>query len=151
MVGLDVHDVVVFCHRPVRPEHAVLAIVPRGFLAQPVEIRPERIRPEQLGMADVDIFKRNGIGLVPCRALTGIAGGIDGSVHRASPGGPPPWLAPEARLLSELHPVARARARESLPHLAPIQPRPPSQQLGLVTSLFPNNKAVREDKPQELR
>src|SRR5258708_1882043 len=124
MIGLDVHDVVVFCHRPVRPEHAVLAVMHGVFLAQPVEIRPERIGPEQLGMADVDVFNRSRIGPFPRDLLMGIRGEVDCSVHRTSPDYPPPWLAPEARLLSELHPVARARARESLPHLAPIQPMP---------------------------
>ena len=44
MIGLDVHDVVVFGHRPIRPEHAVLAVMHRVFPAQPVEIRPERDR-----------------------------------------------------------------------------------------------------------
>src|SRR6266851_8922375 len=52
------------------------------FLAQPVEIRPERIGPEQLGVADVDVFKRNGIGLVPNGPLMGVRGEIDCSVHR---------------------------------------------------------------------
>src|ERR1700704_2408215 len=96
MVSLDVHDVVVLCHRPVRPEHAVLTVMHGIFLAQPVEIRPEGIGPEQLGMADVDITKRNGIGLVPgSGSLMGIPAEIDCSVHRTSPDDPPPWLAPE--------------------------------------------------------
>src|ERR1700732_86588 len=118
MMGLDVHDVVVFRHRPIRPEHAVLAVMHGVFLAQPVEIRPERIGPEQLGVADVEIMKRNGIGLVPRGALMGIPGGIDCSVHGRLLMVRLPWLAPEARLLTELHPVARARARDSLMHSA---------------------------------
>jgi len=46
------------------------------FLAQPIEIRPEGIGLEQLGLADVDIRQRNGIGLVPGGPLMGISGEI---------------------------------------------------------------------------
>src|SRR6266404_6125730 len=52
------------------------------FLAQPVEIRPERIGPEQLGVADVDVFKRNRIGPVPSGLLMGVRSEIRCSVHR---------------------------------------------------------------------
>ena len=81
MVGLDVHDVVVFGHRPIRPEHAVLAVMHRLFPAQPVEIRPERIGLEQFGMADVEITERNRLSPVARGAQMGISGEIDGSVH----------------------------------------------------------------------
>jgi hypothetical protein len=52
------------------------------FLAQPVEIRPERIGPEQFGMTNVDVFKRNGIGPFPGGLLIGVRSEIDCSVHR---------------------------------------------------------------------
>src|SRR5215203_3408555 len=85
MIGFDVHDVVVFGHRPIRPEQAVLAVMHRGFLAQPVEIGPEGIGPEQLGLTDVDIVERNRPGLVLRGALIGISCKIDRSVHPTSP------------------------------------------------------------------
>src|SRR5258705_12404803 len=52
------------------------------FPAQPVEIRPERIGPEQLGVADVDVLKRNAIGPVPSGPLMGLRSEIDCSLHR---------------------------------------------------------------------
>ncbi|MET4736386.1 hypothetical protein ABIF73_000525 [Bradyrhizobium japonicum] len=58
MVGLDLHDVVVARHRPVRPEHRVLAIVHGILAAQAIEIGPERIRPEQLGIARIELLQR---------------------------------------------------------------------------------------------
>ena len=81
VVGLDVHDVVVFGHRPIRPEHAVLAVVHRVFPAQPVEIRPERVGLEQLRIADVEIAERNRLSPFARGQLMGISGEIDGSVH----------------------------------------------------------------------
>ncbi len=54
MIGFDVHDVVVFSHRPVRSEYAVLAIMHRLFLAQPVEIRPEGIGVKQIRIAGME-------------------------------------------------------------------------------------------------
>src|SRR5260370_38809913 len=60
-------------------------------------------------------------------------------------------LVPEAPRLGELHPVACARARASLPHSAAagrwplIYGRsPPSQPVPAVTSLFPKIKVVGE-------
>src|SRR6476661_5144834 len=81
MVGLDVHDVVVFGHRPIRPEHAVLAVMHRVFAAQPVEIRPERVGLEQLRMADVEITEWNRLSFFARGLQMGIFGEIDGSVH----------------------------------------------------------------------
>ena len=72
MVGLDVHDVVVFGHRPVRPEHAVLAVMDRVFLAQPVEIRPERIGAKQFGIAGIELLERDRIGPLARGLLLGI-------------------------------------------------------------------------------
>src|SRR5260370_29869684 len=144
MIGLDVHDVVVFCHRPVRPDPAVLAVMHGVFLAQPVEIRPEGIGLEQLGLADVDIIKRNGIGLVPSRPLTGIPGEIDCSVHRTSPDYPPPVVgsgsAIIARITSRCARQSKGEFRAFCRIGAPIGPMPPSQPLWPVTSLFPKNK-----------
>jgi hypothetical protein len=57
----------------------------RLFPAQPVEIRPERIGREQLGIADVEITERNGLGPVARGALTGISGEVGGSVHGRLP------------------------------------------------------------------
>ena len=85
MIGLDVHDVVVFGHRPVRPEHAVLAVMHRVFLAQPVEIRPEGIGPKQFGIAGIEILERNAKRRGRRGLLLGISGEIDGSVHRTAP------------------------------------------------------------------
>ena len=82
-----VHDVVVFGDRPIRPEHAVLAVMHRVFLAQPVEIRPERIGAEQFGIAG-DRTASSGIDQARSRAAfwRESAVEIDRSVHRASPG-----------------------------------------------------------------
>src|SRR6188508_1591378 len=85
----------------------------RLFPAQPVEIRPERIGLEQLGIADVEICQGRGIGLVARGLQMGIAGEIDGSVH-----GPlsltVPWRSmPEGRCFTLLHPEPRAGARSS--------------------------------------
>src|SRR6266852_4127222 len=96
MVCLDVHDVVVFCHRPVRPEHAVLAIMDRVFLAKPIEIGPERIAAKQFGIAGIKLLKRNRIGSLPSGFLIGILNEINRPMHRATPCLFPPWLIPEA-------------------------------------------------------
>jgi hypothetical protein len=87
MIGLDLHDVVVFGHRPIWPEHRVLAVMHRRFPAQPVEIRPERIGLEQLGIGDIEFRKRKRSRVVARGPLMGLAGEIDRSVHRASPKG----------------------------------------------------------------
>src|SRR6476620_12273980 len=85
MIGLDLHDVVVFGHRPIGPEHAVVAAMNRVFLAQPVEIGPEWIGAKQFGIAGVELLEREGIGALPCRFLTDGLSGIDRPVHRAAP------------------------------------------------------------------
>src|SRR3982074_2244168 len=59
----------------------------------------------------------------------------------------PSMIGSGRRLLTELHPVARARARASLLHSAASERQSadaPSQRLRPVTSLFPKHKAVRE-------
>jgi hypothetical protein len=84
VVGLDVHDVVVSGHRPVWTEHAVPGVVNRLLLAQPVEIRPERIGAEQLGIAGVEFTERQRVGAL-ARGLGGrILGEINGPVHGVS-------------------------------------------------------------------
>src|ERR1700676_153486 len=85
MIGLDLHDVVVSCHRPVWPEHAVLAVVHWVFLAQPVEIRPERIGAKQFGIAGIELLKRYRIGALARRLLVDILSAIDRPVHRGTP------------------------------------------------------------------
>src|SRR3982751_2584157 len=92
MVGLDVHDVVVFRYRPVRPEHAVLAIMHRRFLAQPVEIRPEGIGTKQFGIARIELLERSGIGQASSGLLPGLYSRIDGAVHSACSLVAPPRL-----------------------------------------------------------
>ena len=67
MVGIDRHDVVVLGHRPVRAEHAVLAVVDRVFLAQPLEVGPELVSFEQFGIADVEFVERHRIGALARR------------------------------------------------------------------------------------
>jgi hypothetical protein len=59
MIGLDVHDIVVFGDRPIRPKHAVLAVMHGVFLAQPVEIGPERIGTKQFGIAGIELLERD--------------------------------------------------------------------------------------------
>ena len=67
------------------PNTLSLAVVHRLFLAQPVEIGPERIGAKQFGVAGIELFKRNAIGAVPRRLLIGILNEIDGPVHRSAP------------------------------------------------------------------
>ena len=57
----------------------------RVFLAQPVEIRPERIGAKQFGIAGIELLERDGIGSLPRRLLKGILNEIDGPVHRFAP------------------------------------------------------------------
>src|ERR1700737_1769759 len=150
MMGLDVHDVVVFCHRPVRPEHAVLAVMHGVFLAQPIEIRPEGIGLEQLGLAYVDIRQRDGIGLVPGGPLMGISGEIHCSVHRTSPVFPVRgWLRRVIidRTTSRCARRSKAEFAAFCRIGAPIGPMPPSQLLWPVTSLFPRNKHLPGGSP----
>src|SRR5258708_39406768 len=85
MIGLDVHDVVVFGHRPVGAEYTVLAVMHRLFLAQPVEIGPERIGPKQFGIAGLELRKRYRIGVLPRGFFVGRLLGIHRPVHRAAP------------------------------------------------------------------
>src|SRR3978361_657937 len=85
MIGLDVHDVVIFFHRPVGPEHAVLAAMDRIFPTEPVEIGPERIGAKQFGIAGIELLERDGVGALAGRLLMDGVSGIDGPVHRAAP------------------------------------------------------------------
>jgi hypothetical protein len=85
MIVFDVHDVVVPGHRPIRTEHAVLAVVHGRFLAQPVEIRPEGIGPEQFGVAGIELVERDRIGSLARRLLLGVLGEFDGPVHAFLP------------------------------------------------------------------
>ncbi len=120
MVGVDRHDVVVARHRPVRAEHRVLAVVDRVFLAQAVEIRPVRVGAEQLGMAGIELGKRQRISALARGVLAGPGVQIDRSVHERLPscpsrigsGGRPCWR--------ELQPVGNAPARASLALLAAL-------------------------------
>ena len=57
----------------------------RVFLAQPVEIGPERIGAKQFGIAGIELLQRHGIGALPRGRLMRISGWIDGPVHRAAP------------------------------------------------------------------
>ena len=144
MVGLDVHDVVVFGHRPIRPEHAVLAVMHRVFPAQPVEIRPERVGLEQLRMADVEITEWNRLSPVARGAQMGISGEIDGSVHEHLPDCSPPKHAGGAmfylitsravrRRKDELGAFGRIEAGSGLGLARRIRP---------VTSAWPKTKSV---------
>jgi hypothetical protein len=85
MIGLDMHDVVVLHHRPVRTELAVLAVVNRILFPQPLKIGPERIGAEKIGIAGIEVLKRRRIGLVARRLLLGALRKIQRAVHRASP------------------------------------------------------------------
>ena len=66
VVGLDVHDVVVLGHRPVRTEQAAAAVVDRRFLAQALEVGPEGVVAEQFGIADVEVLERGRISAFAC-------------------------------------------------------------------------------------
>jgi hypothetical protein len=77
MVHLDLHDVLVLGHRPVRPEAAVLAVVDRLIATQPLEVVADRVVLEQLGIADVDFVERNGERTV--------ARGVDLTLSMAAP------------------------------------------------------------------
>ena len=60
MVRIDGHDVVEKSDRPVRTEHAVLAVVYRRIAPQALEIRPETVGAPKLDIADIDVFERHG-------------------------------------------------------------------------------------------
>jgi hypothetical protein len=57
----------------------------RRFLAQPVEIRPEGIGLEQLGMAGIEVFQRRRVGPLPRGFQPGVVGEFDGPVHGPAP------------------------------------------------------------------
>ena len=69
---------------------------------------------EMPGMTGIELLKRYGIGPLPRGFLKGILNEIDSPVHRFAPliDCPPSMIAREGGHLAELHPVARARARE---------------------------------------
>ncbi|MHC2309082.1 hypothetical protein ACVIJ1_005552 [Bradyrhizobium elkanii] len=73
--------VVVAGDRPVRTEHRVLAVVHRILATQPVEIRPEGIGLEQLGIAGIVVRKRKRIGAFACGVQIRVVDEIDGPVH----------------------------------------------------------------------
>ena len=77
LAGVDLHDVLVPGHRPVRAVHAVLAPVYRVVAAQALEIRIPDVILVQPRLAHVDLVERNRIGVF-ARVDT------DGSVHRVS-------------------------------------------------------------------
>ena len=56
VIGIDMHDVVIFGDRPIGLDRRVGAIVHRLFLAQPLEPRPQRIVLEQPGRAGMKIL-----------------------------------------------------------------------------------------------
>ena len=57
--------------------HGILA-------AQPVEIRPERIRAKQFGIAGIELLKRNRLSAL-ARVFLKILNEIDSPVHRSPP------------------------------------------------------------------
>ncbi len=72
MIGVHRHDVVVARHRPVGAELAVLAEVHRLLGAQALEPGPMGVGPEELGIADVEVFQGGGVGLGPCLLQRGV-------------------------------------------------------------------------------
>ncbi len=86
VIGVDMHDVVVFDHRPIGLDRRVGAVMHRLFLAQPLEPRPQRVVLEQPRRADMKILQRRGIGLFARLAhefgLVGADRGLD--VHRTA-------------------------------------------------------------------
>ena len=77
VVGLDLHDVVVLGDRPERSVDLAVAVVHRRFLAQAVEVRPEGIGAEKLGMARIELVERQRV-----RVLARLFQQIDRAVHR---------------------------------------------------------------------
>ena len=69
VIGVDMHDVVVFGDRPIGLDRRVGAVMHRLFLAQPLEPGPQRIVLEQLRRAGMKILQRRGIGLFARGAL----------------------------------------------------------------------------------
>src|SRR3954454_21622302 len=80
------HDVVVFGDRPIGFDRRIGAIMHRLFLAQPLEIRPQRIVLEQFWRAGMKLLQRRGIRLFARGALTLFPvwpdGGLD--IHNSS-------------------------------------------------------------------
>ena len=64
MVFLDLHDVVKLGDRPEGAKEAFLAVVDRVLFTQPFKVTPMVIIHEQIGVADIDVFQGNGIGIV---------------------------------------------------------------------------------------
>ena len=81
VVGIDMHDVVVFGHRPIGLDRRVGAVVHRLFLAQPLEPRPQRVVLEQSWRTGMKILQRRRIGFFARGAqklfLVGSDGGLD--------------------------------------------------------------------------
>ncbi len=84
-VGVDMHDVAILGHRPVAAHRAGGAEVHRLLVAQPLEIGPQRIGTEQLGMAGMKFRERRRVGLFAGGAQPFVAGGSDRPVHWSSP------------------------------------------------------------------
>src|SRR5579863_461344 len=80
------HDVLVLGHRPVRTDAALRTKMDRGFLPQPLEIGPNRIRTKQLRPADVDILEPQGMGL-ESRAVIWFVGAVHGATALGVLGG----------------------------------------------------------------
>src|SRR5215216_817292 len=70
VIGVDMHDVVIFGHRPIGLDRRVGAVMHRLLLAQPLEPRPQRIVLEQLWRAWMKILQRGRISLLACKAKT---------------------------------------------------------------------------------
>src|SRR5690606_14867832 len=79
MVGLDFHDVVILGHRPVRTEHAVLAVVHRVFFPKTLEVGCKGKILKQFGVTGIHVLERHGVS-----TLTRLVDRLDRTVHWAS-------------------------------------------------------------------
>ena len=60
--GIDMHDVVVLGDRPIWLDRRIGAVVHRAFVAQPLEVGPQRVVAEQARRTGMEVLDRHRIG-----------------------------------------------------------------------------------------
>src|SRR5579871_6043844 len=100
MVAVDSDDVAMLGHGPIGAETAFGTEMDRILAPQPLEPRPQRIVAKELGIGDVELFKRSGERLRP--GLPGLVRQYD--IHDA------PTAGPDHQSRSRMHRASAARA-----------------------------------------
>src|SRR5438132_12098269 len=85
MADLDLHDVLVLRHRPVRAIEALPAVMYRVFAPQAGEIGVVGIILVEFGIADVDVVERHAVGMVENRDVIHRTASRSGDANVALP------------------------------------------------------------------